>query len=271
MVKNNEGSNLSGHIKIVNVTKNFVNPDGEIIPTVDNVSLDIEPGDFVCLMGPSGCGKTTLLRTIAGLLQPTSGEILVDGEKVTGPGPERGLVFQDPELFQWMDIEHNVAFGLKARKIYKERKADVQKYIDLVGLKGFEKAYPHHLSGGMKQRAAFARALINQPKVLLLDEPFGALDAFTRIALQERLLEIWKTFGTTIVMVTHDIEEAVFLSTKIVFMSQRPATVREVIIDDLDRPRDRNSIEFIEMRKKIISVLDFDILTMSDRFEKEPC
>lgn len=271
MVKSKEGSNSSGRIKIANVAKSFTNPEGEIIPAIANVSLDIEPGEFVCLMGPSGCGKSTLLRIIAGLLQPTSGEIFLDGEKITGPGPERGLVFQEPELFQWMDIEHNVAFGLKARKIYKERKADVQKYIDLVGLTGFEKAYPHHLSGGMRQRAAFARALINQPKVLLLDEPFGALDAFTRIALQERLLEIWQAFGTTIVMVTHDIEEAVYLGTKIVVMSQRPTTVKQVINDDLPRPRDRNSMEFVEMKKKILSVLDFDILAISNEVEEKAC
>lgn len=270
MVKD-KAANKTGRIEIVNVSKNFINQYGEIVPTVANVSLDIQPGEFVCLMGPSGCGKTTLLRTIAGLLQPSSGEIFLDGKKITGPGPERGLVFQDPELFQWMDIEHNVAFGLKARKIYQERKEDVQKYIDLVGLRGFEKAYPHHLSGGMKQRAAFARALINQPKVLLLDEPFGALDAFTRTALQERLLEIWREFGMTIVMVTHDIEEAVFLGTKIVVMSQRPTTVKQVLDDDLPRPRDRNSLEFVEMRKKILSVLDFDIFAISNQVGDEPC
>lgn len=261
----------SGHIEIVNVKKDFISTEGEVVNTVDDVSINIQPGDFVCLMGPSGCGKTTLLRTIAGLLTPTSGEILLDGEKITGPGCDRGLVFQDPELFQWMDVEHNVAFGLKARHIYKERKEDVQRYIDLVGLTGFEKSYPHHLSGGMKQRVAFARALINQPKVLLLDEPFGALDAFTRIALQERLLTLWKTFKTTIVMVTHDVEEAVFLSTKIVVMSKRPTTVRKEISVNLDRPRDRNDMRFIEIRKEVLSALDFDISEISNQLEEEIC
>lgn len=246
---------IGGHIKIHDVSKKFTNLLGEENPAVDHVSLDINPGEFVCLMGPSGCGKTTLLRIVAGLLQPDEGELFLDDTPITGPGCDRGLVFQNPELFKWMNVEQNVAFGLKARKVYAQEKENVQKYIDMVGLTGFEKALPHHLSGGMQQRAAFARALINHPKVLLLDEPFGALDAFTRVALQERLIELWRTFGYTAVMVTHDAEEAVVLATKIVVMSDRPAAVEKIFDNNLEYPRDRNSNEIITMKKDILDVL----------------
>ena len=222
---------------------------------MNQVSLDIQAGEFVCLMGPSGCGKTTLLRIIAGLLKPDEGELTLEEEKITGPGCERGLVFQNPELFQWMRVEQNVAFGLKARKVYAEQKEEVQKYIDMVGLKGFEKALPHHLSGGMQQRVAFARAMINQPKVLLLDEPFGALDAFTRVSLQDRMIELWRQFGYTAIMVTHDVEEAVVLATKIVVMSDRPATVEKIFDNHFEYPRDRNANEILERKKEILSVL----------------
>ena len=244
-----------GHIEIKNVSKRFTNLLGEEMPTVDNISLDIAPGEFVCLMGPSGCGKTTLLRMITGLVTADEGQLFLDGKLIEKPGYERGLVFQNPELFKWMTVEENVAFGLKARKVYKQEKENVQKYIDLVGLTGFEKSLPHHLSGGMQQRAAFARALINHPKVLLLDEPFGALDAFTRTALQDRLVELWKTFGMTVVMVTHDVEEAVVLASKIVVVSDRPAKVKEVIDNDLSYPRDRNEEQAIELKKHILDLL----------------
>ena len=217
-------------------------------------------------MGPSGCGKTTLLRTIAGLLKADEGSIYLDGDLIEKPGPDRGLVFQNPELFKWMSVEENVAFGLKARGVYKEKKDDVQKFIDLVGLKGFEKTLPHHLSGGMQQRAAFARALINRPKVLLLDEPFGALDAFTRTALQNRLVDLWKRFGMTCVMVTHDVEEAVVLGTKIVVMSARPATVIDVVDNELAYPRDRNGARAIELKKMVLEQLHSGEFTDEDTY-----
>ncbi len=246
---------IGGRIQLRQVSKTFINPMGEKNPVVNQVSLDIQAGEFVCLMGPSGCGKTTLLRIIAGLLKPDEGELTLEEEKITGPGCERGLVFQNPELFQWMRVEQNVAFGLKARKVYAEQKEEVQKYIDMVGLKGFEKALPHHLSGGMQQRVAFARAMINQPKVLLLDEPFGALDAFTRVSLQDRMIELWRQFGYTAIMVTHDVEEAVVLATKIVVMSDRPATVEKIFDNHFEYPRDRNANEILERKKEILSVL----------------
>lgn len=244
-----------GHIEIKNVTKHFSQLNGTDMQVLENTSLDIPSGEFVCFMGPSGCGKTTLLRLIAGLIAADEGQIFLDGEQITGSGCDRGLVFQDPRLFKWMNIEENVAFGLKARKVYKKEKEEVQKYIDMVGLRGFEKSLPHHLSGGMQQRAAFARALVNKPTVLLLDEPFGALDAFTRAALQEKLTELWKQSGTTTIMVTHDVEEAVVLATKIVVMSDRPAEIKKVIDNELTFPRDRNSAEAVAMKKEILDIL----------------
>lgn len=244
-----------GHIEIKNVTKAFPNSDSEEISVLKNTNLDIEPGEFVCFMGPSGCGKTTLLRLIAGLIPADEGEIYLDGKLIRGSGCDRGLVFQDPRLFKWMNVEENVAFGLKARKIYKQEKQNVQKYIDMVGLHGFEKALPHHLSGGMQQRVAFARALVNRPIVLLLDEPFGALDAFTRAALQDGLTDLCKQSETTAIMVTHDVEEAVVLATKIVVMSDRPAEIKKVIKNALVFPRDRNSAEVVALKKEILDIL----------------
>ena len=244
-----------GHITINHVSKSFTRKLGENVPTVQDITLDIQPGEFVCLMGPSGCGKTTLLRIIAGLLQADQGELYLDEKPIKGPHYERGLVFQNPELFKWMNVEENVAFGLKARHVYREEKENVQKYIDLVGLNGFEKSLPQHLSGGMQQRAAFARALINHPKVLLLDEPFGALDALTRATLQDRLIELWKIFATTIVMVTHDVEEAAVLGNQIIVLSDRPAMVKRLITNSLPYPRDRNDIHVINLKKEILSEL----------------
>ncbi len=244
-----------GHIEIENVTKNFTQLNGTDMQVLKNTNLDIAPGEFVCFMGPSGCGKTTLLRLIAGLITADEGTVKLDGELITGSGCDRGLVFQDPRLFKWMNVEENVAFGLKARKVYKQEKDNVQKYIDMVGLNGFEKSLPHHLSGGMQQRVAFARALVNKPTVLLLDEPFGALDAFTRVALQESLTDLWKQSGTTTIMVTHDVEEAVVLANKIVVMSNRPAEIKKVIHNDLGYPRDRNSAEVVALKKEILDIL----------------
>lgn len=255
---------LGGHVEIKKLSKTFIDLSGNSIPTIDNVTLDIAPGEFFCLMGPSGCGKTTLLRTIAGLYCVDEGELFLDSIPITGTSYERGLVFQNPELFKWMNVEQNVAFGLKARRVYGQEKGNVQKYIDMVGLTGFEKSLPHHLSGGMQQRVAFARALINHPKVLLLDEPFGALDAFTRIALQERLAVLWKSLGTTAVMVTHDVEEAVVLATKIVVMSNRPTIVKKVISNNLDYPRDRNDTLVIELKKEILSALHQDNVPLGE-------
>ncbi len=248
-----------GKIEIKNVFKQFTSPAGEVIVALNHLNFTVESGEFISLIGPSGCGKTTLLRLIAGLAETTDGEIYLDGQKVTGTSYERGFVFQNPELFKWMNIEKNVAFGLKARSVYKEKKEDVQKYIDLVGLRGFEKSYPHHLSGGMAQRVSLARALINHPRVLLLDEPFGSLDTSTRSTMQQELVKIWSDNRMTMAMVTHDVDEAVFLSTRIVIMTSRPAQVKEIIVNDLPRPRERNAPSFMEMRNKILNTMGVHI------------
>lgn len=204
---------MVGSISIQNVRKEFVNQDSsqENIIALNDFTLDIQPGAFVSLIGPSGCGKSTLLRLIGGLDIPTSGELFLDGKKITKAGSDRGFAFQGSNLFPWLTVEQNIAFGLKARHIYKDNKKDVQDFIDLIGLNGFEKSYPHQLSGGMNQRASLARALVGHPKVLLLDEPLGALDAFTRMNLQDEILEIWQKHSMTMIMVTHDVDEAIYM------------------------------------------------------------
>ena len=208
-------------------------------------------------IGPSGCGKTTLLRLIAGLTKPASGEITLDGEKIDGPHYERGLVFQNPTLFPWLSIYDNVAFGLKARKIFKDKKQEVSEYLSLVGLENFASSYPHQLSGGMAQRASLARALIGHPKVLLLDEPLGALDAFTRMNMQDELLRIRSEKSMTMIMVTHDVDEALYLSDKIVVMSPRPAKIEDIIDVKMFRPRQRNNPEFLRLRSQILKTLHY--------------
>lgn len=248
---------MVGEIKFDNVSKDFRRPDGETVHALNGIELTINQGDFVCLIGPSGCGKSTMLRLLAGLDKPTDGGIYLDGEKVTKPSYDRGLVFQDPNLFPWLTIYDNVAFGLKARKLFKEKKDSVDEFIELVGLKGFERSYPHQLSGGMCQRASLARALIGHPKALLLDEPLGALDAFTRMNMQDELLRIKAEQQMTMVMVTHDVDEAVYLSNRIVVMTPRPAKIEKVIDVKLFQPRDRSNPEFIRLRNEILKILDF--------------
>ena len=247
----------TGGIRAENVRKSFVQPDGQTVVALNGVNVQIKPGEFVSLIGPSGCGKSTFLRLLAGLTQPDEGEFSLDGETIFGPHYERGLVFQDPTLFPWLTVYENVAFGLKMRNIYKQKKGDVLDFIKLVGLGGFEKSYPHQLSGGMAQRAALARALVNHPKVLLLDEPFGALDAFTRMAMQDELIKIWKERGTTMVMVTHDVDEAIYLSDRILVMSARPARIQSILDVEIGRPRARDLPDFLNMRAKILQILDF--------------
>jgi ABC-type nitrate/sulfonate/bicarbonate transport system ATPase subunit len=198
---------------------------------------------------------------VAGLIHPTDGDIYLDGAKISKPSYERGLVFQDPTLFPWLNIYENIAFGLKTRHIYKEKKDDVDEFIKLVKLEGFEKALPHQLSGGMAQRAGLARALVNHPKVLLLDEPFGALDAFTRMNMQDELLRIWKERGTTMIMVTHDVDEAVYLSDRIFVMTPRPAKIESIVDVEIGRNetlgRKRDSEDFLNLRSRILQILDY--------------
>lgn len=249
---------MVGKISINGINKSFrnSNPLEKDIVALNGFNLDIEPGSFISLIGSSGCGKSTLLRLIGGLDKPDSGEIFLDDEKITKPGSDRGFAFQGSNLFPWLTVEKNIAFGLKARHIYKEKKEDVAEYVRLVGLEGFEKSYPHQLSGGMCQRASLARALVGHPKVLLLDEPLGALDAFTRMNLQDEILNIWKKHNMTMVMVTHDVDEAIYMSDKVVVMSARPSKVEAVVDIDLPRPRARAQDTFQLYRAKILELLD---------------
>ncbi len=214
-------------------------------------------GEFVCVLGPSGCGKTTLLRIIAGLEEPTGGTILLNNKEITGPGSDRGMVFQEFGLFPWRTVRKNIEFGLEIRKVEKEERRKISdKYIDLVGLKGFENSHPYELSGGMKQRVGIARALANDPEILLMDEPFGALDAQTRNLMQKELLRIWSEMKKTVVFITHSVDEAVFVADRVVVMSARPGNIRYVFNVEWERPRDRASVEFASLRKKILAELE---------------
>jgi ABC-type nitrate/sulfonate/bicarbonate transport system ATPase subunit len=251
------GDNKTGTIRIEGLNKSFPQTDGPDLVVLNNINLEFNPGEFISLIGPSGCGKSTLLRIIAGLLQSDSGKLYLDGEEILAPGYERGLVFQDPTLFPWKTIYENIAFGLRARKVYKEEKHNIPAFFKLVGLEGFEKSYPHHLSGGMAQRASLARALVNNPKVLLLDEPLGALDAFTRMNMQDEILKIWDERRMTTVMVTHDVDEAIYMATHIVVMSARPAKIEKIIKVEIGRPRRRDDPDFLKLRAKILQILHY--------------
>ncbi len=246
-----------GNINANHVRKAFIQQNGQSVVALNNVNVEIKAGEFISLIGPSGCGKSTFLRLLAGLIEPDEGAFILDGTTITGPSNERGLVFQDPTLFPWLTVYENIAFGLKIRNIYRHKKSDVRDFIHLVGLDGFEKAYPHQLSGGMAQRVALARALVNHPKVLLLDEPFGALDAFTRMNMQDELIKIWKERGTTMVMVTHDVDEAIYLSDRIFVMTARPAKIEKILNVGIGRPRARDLPDFLNLRAKILQILDF--------------
>jgi len=248
---------MVGEIKIAGVVKRFPQQDAPDVIALSGINLTIKAGEFVSLIGPSGCGKSTLLRLIAGLNGADEGKLYVDDEEIREPSYERGLVFQNPMLFPWLNIHDNVAFGLKARSIYKQKKTEVDKFIELVGLATFHKSYPHQLSGGMAQRASLARALVNHPKVLLLDEPLGALDAFTRMNMQDELIRIWQERQTTMIMVTHDVDEAIYLSDRVIVMTPRPAKIESCIEVKLSRPRARSNPEFLAMRSKILKILNF--------------
>ena len=224
-----------------------------------DASIDIQDNDFVCIVGPSGCGKSTLLRMLAGLDFPTSGNIIVNDRKVTGPGPDRGMVFQTYTLFPWMSVEDNIKFGLKLKNMPKDKQEEIAKrYLKIIGLEKFAKSYPKELSGGMKQRVAIARALANQPEVLLMDEPFGALDPHTKSMMQLLMREIWEKEHPAVVFITHDIDEAVFLANKIYVMSARPGKIMKEVNVYLPHKRTlelKDSTEFIKIRKDINSLL----------------
>jgi sulfonate transport system ATP-binding protein len=217
---------------------------------LQNVNLAIRPGEFVCIVGGSGCGKTTLLRIVAGLETDFEGEVFLDECRITGPSLERGVVFQEHRLLPWLSVQDNVAFGKTAKKMASS--PEISYYLGLVGLREFADTFPHQLSGGMSQRVAIARALAGRPEVLLLDEPFASLDALTRTRMQEELLRIWQAERTTVLLVTHDIEEAVFLADRVIIMSAQPGTVRRIVGVDLPRPRERTGRAFSEVRKAVL-------------------
>ena len=236
-------------LSIQNVNKSFT-VDGQKVDVLKDINLEVQEGEFIAIVGHSGCGKSTLLKIIAGLEKNDTGLVTVDGKEVNGPGMDRGMIFQEHRLFPWMSIEKNVQLGLKG--LSKEEKTKLSdQYLELVKLSEFKKAYPSQLSGGMSQRAAIARSLVSQPEVLLLDEPFGALDALTKIELQEELLKIRERFHNTMLMVTHDIEEAVYLADRIVVMSARPGRIKDIIKVELGTYRDRGGSDFAHYKKKI--------------------
>lgn len=234
---------------IHDVNKSFI-VNGQSVDVLKDINLEIEEGEFVVIVGHSGCGKSTLLKMIAGLETNDTGELSVDGKEISGPGMDRGMIFQEHRLFPWLSIEKNVQLGLKGLSKEEKRKLSDQ-YLELVKLSEFKKAYPSQLSGGMSQRAAIARSLVSQPEILLLDEPFGALDALTKIELQEEMLKIRERFHNTMIMVTHDIEEVVYLADRIVVMSARPGRIKDVIKVELGKYRDRGSTDFTYYKKKI--------------------
>jgi NitT/TauT family transport system ATP-binding protein len=233
--------------------------EGKQLMVLQNINLQLYPHEFVCLVGPSGCGKSTILNIVAGLVQPSTGQVLVDGDVVEGPGADRGMVFQSYTLYPWLTVAQNIAFGLQLRKMSRvQQRERVSYYLDVVGLTQFANAYPKQLSGGMKQRVAIARALANDPEVLLMDEPFGALDAQTKEQMQQFLLGLWRQTLVTVLMITHDVEEAIFLSQRIYVMSRQPGRIKMDVPVTLPEHRDleiKLSPEFVEIKRQILHTL----------------
>ncbi len=247
---------MSEEINIKNLKKVFITDDSETV-AIEDFTLDIKKGELIAIVGPSGCGKTTLLRCIAGLETPTSGTISSGSKEFTEPGPDRGMVFQDFALFPWRTVRKNVEFGLEISGMPKEQRRErAETYLKLVGLEKFMDSRVHELSGGMKQRVGIARAFVNKPDIILMDEPFGALDAQTRNIMQVELLKVLDKTDQTIVFITHSVDEAIFLADRIVILTKRPASIKEIIEVPWDRPRDRASPEFTALRKRILSELE---------------
>jgi NitT/TauT family transport system ATP-binding protein len=244
-------------VAIRHLSHAFTLPSGPLA-VLDDIELTIEPGAFVALLGPSGSGKSTILRIVAGLDAPTGGAVVVDGNTVAGPHPSRALVFQEPTLLPWRTVWRNVGIGPEALGTLKRDDARVEKALARVGLEGFSRAYPHKLSGGMAQRVALARALVNEPALLLLDEPLGKLDALTRVVLQKELLRLWEAGRFTALLVTHDVDEALTLSDRLVVLSERPGRIIGDLTVDLERPRRHEDARFQELRRAVLGLLGFD-------------
>jgi NitT/TauT family transport system ATP-binding protein len=232
--------------------------EGQPLPVLDRISLRVGRGEFVAVLGPSGCGKSTLLRLVGGLDSPSAGSLLTEGAVIEGPDPSRVVVFQDPTLYPWRTVWGNVALGLEARGLLGNNRQRVEDALRLVGLAGFANAYPHQLSGGMSQRAALARALVNDPKLLILDEPLGQLDSLTRITMQSELVSLWQRAGFTALLVTHDVEEALFLAGRVIVLSERPAQIKAEIVNALRYPRHRGDPHLVELRHQVFGHLGLD-------------
>ena len=246
-------------VEIDALAKRFAVDGGEIV-ALSAITVAIGEGEFVCLLGPSGCGKSTLLKIVAGLVEPSAGAIRIDGRAVTAPGPDRAVVFQDYALFPWMTVADNVEFGLAARGVERVRRRAVStELLRAVGLTDFAEKYPHHLSGGMKQRVSIARALAVDPVLLLMDEPFGALDAQTRFVMQQELLRIWHAYRKTVLFVTHSIDEALYLADRVLVMTARPGRIKAEIRVAAERPRDISSPEFSRLRRQALDLMADEI------------
>jgi len=249
---------VAGPAKLVidNVALRFEPKRGSPVTALDNISLEVAENEFSVIVGPSGCGKTSLLRLVAGLIKPTEGAIYLDGAQVTRPGKDRGMVFQSYTLFPWLTVQDNVEFGPRIAGLPSEERRDIsRRFLAQVGLTGFERAYPKHLSGGMMQRVALARALANDPEILLMDEPFGALDSQTRALMQEMLLEIWQRSSKTVLFITHDIDESILLGDRVYVMTARPGRIKEMVEVDIPRPRTVDvltSPEFMSIKRRIM-------------------
>ena len=244
-------------LTVEHITKRFVKDATETVESLCDITIEVKDEEFICILGPSGCGKTTLLRIIAGLEHPDAGAVKIDDTVIDRPNQKLGMIFQDYSLYPWRTVNENIAFGLELHGVPKERQdLIVKKYITLAGLAEFGKSYPHELSGGMRQRVAVVRALAVEPMVLLMDEPFGALDAQTRNMLQNELLDIWQKTKKTILFVTHSVDEAVFLADRIVVLTQRPGRICEIIPIDQERPRDRTSVEFAKIRRHVLDLIN---------------
>lgn len=239
------------------ICRTFRDDTGSRVNALDNFCLHIKKSEIVSLVGPSGCGKSTFLRIAAGLDAPDRGSVICNGQPVNGPHYDRGFVFQEATLFPWMTVYENIAFGLRARKVYDTEKEQVQEYIDLMGLSGFECAYPYQISGGMASRTSLARAFVQKPGLLLLDEPLSALDAFTRMAIQDEILKLHERIRPIILLVTHDIEEAVYMSDRVVVLTPRPGRVAGKVVIDLPHPRERTCDAFIQKRREVLDILEF--------------
>lgn len=254
----------AGTLEIQHLSKSYAVRDGNLA-VLEDVTLHIAPGEFVSIVGTSGCGKSTLLRLIVGLEDQYQGQVLLDGQRIVGTSLQRGIVFQEHRLFPWLTVAGNIELGLlNAPGSAADKRAAVREHIALVGLQGFESSYPHQLSGGMAQRVAIARALVSKPEILLLDEPFGALDAMTRAYLQQELHRVWQAEGITMILVTHDVEEAVYLGDKVVVMEPRPGRVRRIVPVPLAHPRDRSDTAFAGIRQRVLDEFSHDSASLAE-------